>query len=151
MDDLEMRMNEHQHKTIDSTTPLAIPCFIQETLPGTTAQTAGNYKIFFTATGPCTVVAVVEVHGTANGGACTLQIERLSGTTAAGSGTNILTTAFDLAATANTPQYGGVRGGSKLIEQSGLKQGDRLALKIASGSVSGIVNLNVTVQITYAN
>ncbi len=146
---LEMRMNEHQHQAIDGTTPLFTTCFVQETLPGTTAQTAGNYKIFFTATRPCFVIGVSEVHGTANGGACTLQIERLIDITAAGSGTDLLTTAFDLNATANTPQYAGLRGGSKLIPQTGLNQGDRLALKIASGSVSGIVNLNVTVELQY--
>lgn len=148
---LELRMNQHAHSAMDSTTVLAIPCFIQETLPGTTAQTAGNYKIFFTAPFQCTVVGIAQVHGTANGAACTLQVERLEGTTAAGSGTNLLNTAFDLNATANTPQYAGLRGGGTLIQQTGLGQGDRLALKIASGALSGIVNLNVTVYIVYAN
>lgn len=146
---LEMRMNEHEHKAIDGTTPLWSTCFIQETLPGTTAQTAGNYKIFFSAPFPCFAIGAVAVFGTTNGAACTLQIERLEGTTAAGSGTNFLTTAFDLNATANTPQYAGLRGGSKLIAQTGLNQGDRLALKIASGSLSSLVNLNVTIQLQY--
>jgi hypothetical protein len=146
---IEERINEHQHQAVDGTTPLWQTCFIQETLPGTTAQTSGNYKVFFTASFPCFVTGITEVHGTANGGACTLQVERLTGTTAAGSGTNLLTTAFDLNATADTTQFGGLRGGAKLIAQTGLNLGDRLALKIASGSVSGIVNLNVTVQLQY--
>jgi len=146
---LENRMNEHEHKVVDGTTPLWSTTFIQETLPGTIAQTAGNYKIFFTAPFPCFVIGVTEVHGTANGSACTLQIERLEGTTAAGSGTNLLTSAFDLNGTANTTQYAGLRTGNPLISQTGLNLGDRLALKIASGSLSAIVNLNVTIQLKY--
>ena len=149
IEELEMRMNEHQHQTIDGTTPLWSTCFIQETLSGTTAQTAGNYKIFFTAPFPCFVIGVATVFGTTNGGACTLQLEKLTGTTAAGSGTNLLNTAIDLNATANTPQYAGIRGGGTLVAQTGLLQGERLALKIASGSLVGLVNLNVTVHLKY--
>lgn len=45
-----------------------------------------------------------QIHGTAAGGASTMQLEKCTGTTAAGSGTNLLSTAWDLNATADTVQ-----------------------------------------------
>lgn len=45
-----------------------------------------------------------QIHGTAAGGVSTMQLEKCTGTTAAGSGTNLLSTAWDLNGTADTVQ-----------------------------------------------
>lgn len=45
-----------------------------------------------------------QIHGTAAGGTSTMQLEKITGTTAAGSGTNLLSTAWNLNATADTIQ-----------------------------------------------
>jgi hypothetical protein len=50
------------------------------------------------------VVAVREVHGVAGGSGATVNLERLTGTTAPGSGTAILSAALVLNGTANTVQ-----------------------------------------------
>ena len=114
-------------------------------LPGTSAATSGNYTHFFIADQGYLILAVEEVHGTAgsDGSAVTLQLEKLTGTTAPGSGTSLLASAFDLKGTANTVQYGnlsGVAGANTLI------RGDRLALK-RSGTLTAVDSLVVTVYL----
>ncbi len=145
---LEMRMNEHQHQALDSTTPLWQTCFVSYTIPGILAQTAGNFGVFFVAPFPCFVIGIAEVHTVANGGAATLEVERLTGTQAPGAGTVLMTSSFNLNATANTPQYAGVRGGSKLIARTGLEQGDRLSLK-ETGALVALADTCVTIQLQY--
>ena len=110
-------------------------------LPGTTAQTAANYGIFFQADRPFGVLSAVQVHATAAGAAATLQLEKLSGTTAPGSGTALLTSTFNLNATANTPQYGSISASAGV---NALNQGDRLAVKL-SGTPTASANVVVTV------
>lgn len=60
--------------------------YVEANLPSTDPQTAANYGMVFTALRPCEVLEVSEVHGTlgTDGGAVTLQLERLTGTTAKG-------------------------------------------------------------------
>lgn len=118
---------------------------IVATLNDTAAQTAANYGTIFTALKRGYDVLVVgEIHGTAgtDAGAVTLQIEKLTGTTAKGSGTNILVTAFDLKSTINT-----------LVKKEGvdltaktLAVGDRLAWK-TSGTLTALKDVHITIYL----
>ncbi len=105
-------------------------------------QTATNYGMFFTARWPMEVLFVSEIHGVAgtNGGAVTLDIEKLTGTTAKGSGTSILASTFNLKSTANTVVS---KEGVNLSAARTLVQGDRLALK-SSGTLTTLSDLQVT-------
>lgn len=125
--------------------------FVPFTLPGTTAATAANYGTFFTAQAPCLVTGFTEVHETAgtDPGSVTLQLEKLTGTTAPNSGTNLLQTALSLKATANTVQTGTLVKTSYTAIQTNtvfLNIGDRLALK-DSGTLTGLVGVNVVVKL----
>ena len=125
--------------------------FVPWTLPGTAPATAGNYGTFFTAQQPCVVVGFTEVHEVAgsDAGAVTLQLEKLTGTTAPNSGTNLLQTALSLKATANTVQTGAIVKSSVPTLQNNtayLKIGDRLALK-DSGTLTAVAGLNVVVKL----
>lgn len=104
---------------------------------------------FFQADRSYRVVAVYENHSTATSGAANVQVEICAGTTAVGSGVNVLTNntnaGFDLNATANTFQTG------TLVEQ-GLRtmlQGDRLVVDF-SGTVTGGAGVTVTVELEAA-
>lgn len=113
-------------------------------LQGTSAATATNYGIFFIAENPVRLVAVSEVHTTLGTdlGAVTLQIEKLTGTTAPDSGTALLSTAFNLKGTINTVQYGVLVPSVATI----LQKGDRLCLKDV-GTLTAVAGVNVTVWI----
>lgn len=114
-------------------------------LKNTDAATAANYGHFFIADSGYTILSIDEMHGTAgnDAGSVTLNIEKLTGTQSLGNGTSLLTTAFNLKATANTVQYGNITatGGANSIIR-----GDRLALKL-SGTPTTVANLIVTVYI----
>lgn len=146
----------HEHNGVDS--PL-LPfvnisgrlMVIDFTLPGTSPATAGNYGTFWTAPFPCTVIGFTEVHETAgtNGGAVTLQLERLQGTEAPDSGDALLFTAISLKATANTVQIGILKmDRSDGVGLVNLSAGNRLALKDA-GTLTSVAGLSVAVVIQY--
>lgn len=123
--------------------------YITTSLFDTQPQTAANYGIFFIARHPCEVLFISEVHGTAGTDAMpvTLQIEKLTGTTAKGSGVDLLITPFSLKITANTvqtrekEQLTGATGGIRALQ---LNQGDRLAIK-SSGTLTAIKDLQITI------
>ena len=119
--------------------------YIAHSLPNTQPQTSGNYTHFFIAPAPCVVTAISEVHQTAgtDSSAVTLQIEKLSGTTAPGSGNSILGTALSLKATANTVQNGVL---TMTLADRTLAKGDRLALK-SSGTLTAVAGLVVLTEI----
>ena len=119
--------------------------YVTANLPSTSAQTASNYGHIFTATGPCEVLIASEVHAVAgtSGSAVTLDIEKLTGTTALGSGSSILATAFDLKSTAYTPVQ---KQGTLLSTARQLVQGNRLALK-TSGTLTSLQGVQVTLYI----
>ena len=124
---------------------------VRITIPGTQAQTAANYGVVFIADRACTVIGFQEVHQTAASaaGAVTLNLEKLTGTTALGSGINLLMTPIDLEATANTIQSGDIVTTSTTgIRDASLAVGDRLAL-VDSGTLTSIVNVTVTIFIQY--
>jgi len=130
--------------------------YITYVVPGSSLLSSTYFGMFFTAYWPCEVVGVSETHAVAgtDGGAVTLQLERLKPGVAAGAGEDILITAFDLKSTANTP-----------VEQSGfdfvrtpstvdgwqprqLDAGDRIALK-TSGTLTGLNYVLVTVYLQH--
>lgn len=70
-------------------------------LNGTSAATGGNFDVTIPVTGVWELTKVKLRYSVASVSG-TLQIQRLTNGTAPGSGTSLLTTAFDLATTANT-------------------------------------------------
>jgi len=114
-------------------------------LASTTAATAANYSHFFIADQGYIVLAAYEVHAIAgsDSGSVTLQIEKLTGTTAPGSGISLLATGFNLKGTANTVQFADFSGAGGL---NTIIRGDRLALK-RSGTLTAVDDLVVTVYL----
>lgn len=95
-------------------------------------------SILFTTPYACKVVRAYERHVTVAGQAGTMQIEKVPSGTAPGSGTNILTSAFDLTSTANTNV---VAAGSTTVT---LAAGDSLGIKLASGTATSYAGGAVT-------
>lgn len=147
-------------------------------LPGTSAATSSNYGIFFTApaitrqywatnpSGGAEVVAEWEVTqiyarfataGT-DSGSVTCQVQKVPSGTAAGSGTNLLTsTGINLKGTINTNQIfndasGNLNDGQSdstpydLLSNIQLNPGDSLAL-VPSGTLTAVAHLEVTVEL----
>lgn len=120
--------------------------WVHTSVPGTSAATATNYGVFWIAPMACSVSQVWEVHQTlgTDGGAVTVNLEKLSGTTAPDSGSTILATAFSLKATINTVQTG------TLVTTQATKtlaKGDRLCLK-DSGVLTAVAGVTLLIEIT---
>lgn len=116
-------------------------------IPGTLAQTATNYGVVFIAPYNCLFKGATEVHTTAaTVGTPTLQVEKLTGTTATGSGVNLLFNSFNLAVAANTVQTAALAN----IQNSNfnLKTGDRLGLSV-SGTLTTLSHVVVVLQLMY--
>lgn len=116
--------------------------YINVFLPGTSAATAGNYNAFFIARYPLEVMRISVAFSAASTSG-TLHVERLTGTTANGAGSNITGSTFDLSATvgANTVVY---KQGINLTDASVLQEGDRLSL-VDGGTLTNLQNLIVTI------
>lgn len=119
--------------------------WVHHTIPGANAATAANYGIYWIAPMKCLVNGFYEVHQTkgTDGSAVTLQIEKLTGTTAAGSGNSLLGTALSLKATDNTVQTG------TLVVTTGyttLAIGDRLAMKL-SGTPTSLSTVSILTEL----
>lgn len=105
-------------------------------IQGTQAATAANYGPFFIADRAYEIVEAREAHtAVGTGGACTLQVEKLTGTQAPGAGTTVLAASFNLVGTANTVQ---TQSGSNKI----INAGDRLSLKL-TGTPTSVANVSV--------
>lgn len=120
--------------------------WVHHTIVGTAAATATNYGVFWIAPFPCFITGFLEVHQTAgtNGGAVTLQLEKLNDGEAPDAGDVVLTTALSLKTTANTYQTG------VLAAALGVRQlviGDRLCMR-DSGTLTDVANVTVIVEIT---
>lgn len=118
------------------------------TIAGTSAATAGNYSVFFLAPYNLRVLSISEVHTAAgnDAGAVSLNIEKLTGTTAAGSGTTLLSTAFNLKGTINTVQNGLFLG--TLDATRYLLAGNRLAFKL-TGTPTSVANVTISLVLEY--
>lgn len=114
-------------------------------LQGTSAAVALNYGVFFILPFNASVTAVTEVHETAgtDGGSVTLQVEKLTGNTASGSGSALLVTAINLKAAANVVQNAILN-----YKVPAFNIGDRLGLT-TSGTLTSVTNVTVVVELTY--
>ncbi len=103
--------------------------------------------MFFIAPFPCVVLSARESHGTlgTDGSAVGLNIEKLTGTEALGSGANVLSADFNLKSAINTVQQGAI---SKTIANTNLKKNDRLALKDV-GTLTAVADVAITLEILY--
>lgn len=122
--------------------------FLHVVLPGTSPATASNYGVFFIAPYSCSFVGATEVHGTkgTDVSAVSLQIEKLTGTTASGSGTNLLATGFDLKGNINTVQTAVLA--FAVSNTFNLVKGDRLGF-VLSGTPTSVAQLVMVCQLTY--
>ncbi len=120
---------------------------IPYTLFGTTASTDTNYSVFFTAPFAITIKQITEVHAVkgTDGSAVTLDIEKLTGTTAPGSGTKLTVSPFDLKGTINTVVTGVLSSTVGVIQ---LATGDRLALR-KTGTLTSVANVTVTLIVYF--
>lgn len=152
MVDIFPKIPNHEHNGIDSPQvsfdniadrTLPIPVVIQDT----SAATAANYGVFWTAPFPCYVVGFTETHKTAgsDAGAVTLQLEKLNSGEALDAGDTLLSTALSLKTTANTPQEGTL---VTTIATRQLATGDRLALKDA-GTLTAVAHVVCVVTVRY--
>lgn len=89
------------------------------------------------------VTAVRAVWSHVGGSSAAATVEKLTSTTAPGSGTAILTSAFDLTTTANTVGSGSLSG---TVGNLQLAAGDRLGVKL-SGTLTALTGLNITIQL----
>lgn len=124
------------------------------------ATSSSAIGVFFIAPFPMTLSGVWESHGTAGtaGGAVTLQIEKLTGTQAAGAGVNMLATAIDLKGAINTVIYYPDTFTTRFLSQDfdatygtkyvALQGGDRIALK-TSGTLTSVADITVLLELTY--
>jgi len=119
--------------------------WVPVTVPGGSAATASNYGVFWIAPYAAYVTNVYEVHQTAgtDGGAVTLNLEKLTGTTAPDSGSTMLSTAFSLKATANTVQTGTLVTTQATVT---VAKGDRLCLK-DSGVLTSVANVTMLIEL----
>ena len=118
--------------------------FIQQEAAGT----LGN-RVVFTAPFDCVITNITESHTAAgtDGGAVSLQIEKLTGTQAPGAGAVLLSNntnaGFNLKGAANTVQYGGFKAGASRR----LARGNRIALR-TSGVLTTVAGVNVSVTLS---
>lgn len=101
--------------------------------------TASEYGTFFIASRPYEIMEVRAVWSTASTSG-TLNVERLTGTTAEGSGDNVLINTIDMSGTVDTVN----EAKSTALQNRLLSTGDRLAL-VDGGTLTGLVNLVVTI------
>jgi hypothetical protein len=106
---------------------------------GADGATAANYDQVWTCRHPMEILRVTAAWSVASTSG-TLQLEKLTGTTAPGSGLTILTTAISTAGTANTPV---TRETSGLTSNRQFMEGDRLAF-IDGGTLTNLAGLHVT-------
>lgn len=115
--------------------------YVHHNIEGTNAATAAYYSVFFIVPVPCLVVSFQEVHQTAgtDAGAVTLDLEKLTGTTAPGSGVTALNATLSLKATANTVQAATI---TFTAANKTLAAGDRIALKL-TGTPTALANVTI--------
>lgn len=127
--------------TIGATTPAPGTFSTLKSSDGVTCATVtpatATDAVFFIATRPYILTSVSQIHSVAAGGASALQVVKDTGTNAPGAGTDLLSAAFDLNATANTVQVGAL----VVVATRTLAAGDRLSIDFANliQSSAGIV------------
>jgi len=123
--------------------PKTAPRFqISAVLPGTAPQSAANFGKFFVADKKCILLGVRAAWTTASTSG-TLQIQRLQGTEAKGSGDDLLSSTIAMSGTAETANSGTL---TTTMAYRTLNAGDRLCLESA-GTLSSGAGLVVTVAL----
>ena len=148
---LENRMDTHYHGGFEST-PVKWAnlsqrkLHVSHTIYGADAATAANYSTVFIAQYACLLTIFQEVHKTAgtDAGAVTLDLEKLTGTTAPGSGVTMLGATIDLKGTINTVKTATLASGANLPNLS-LAAGDRAALKL-TGTPTAVANVTTLLE-----
>lgn len=110
------------------------------------AADANYYSVVHVNDAPMSIIRV-RAAWTAASSSGTLQIERLQGTEAPGSGDSILASTIDTSGSANTVV---TREGSVDLSNTVLNPGDRIAL-VDSGTLTGLANLTVTIYMVPLN
>lgn len=129
--------------------------FININLFGSQGQTTNNWGIIFTAPYACSIIGVTEVHQTAEttSTTATVQIEKLTGIQASGSGLTLLLSPFNLKGAANTVQTAMLNTTSLKTSQGAFnfQAGDRLGLVLATtGSApTTLIGVNIIIQLQY--
>lgn len=122
---------------------------IKHIVNDTDAATAAKYGQFWIAPFSCNIVEVKEVHSTAGTdvGAVTLNVEKLTGTTAEGAGVSVLSSTFDLKGTTNTvvTKTPSSTATSNVLHRY-LEIGDRLAL-LTSGTLTSVNNVVIIIVV----
>lgn len=101
-------------------------------------------RTIFTAPVACVVSVVKDIWDIASGATSTVGIYKDTGVTAMGGGTLILASAVDMSTTARTV---GTPALSLTAADYTMAAGDRLSVKVASGSASASAGVNFTVYI----
>lgn len=148
---LENRMDTHYHGGFEST-PVKWANLSQRklhvahTIYGATAATAANYSVVFVALYACLLTSFQEAHTTAgtDASAVTLDLEKLTGTTAPGSGVTMLGATMDLKASTNTVRTATLASGANLPNLS-LAAGNRVALKLG-GTPTAVANVTTLLE-----
>lgn len=110
----------------------------------TGAAAALPTETIYTAPYPCKVNTVNAIWDTVAGATSTVGIYKDTGTTAMGAGTIILAAAIDMTGTARTATQPAL---SATASDYTMATGDRLSVKVASGSATGSSGVNFTVDI----
>lgn len=129
--------------------------FVNVVLPGILGRTTNNWGVIFTAPFQCAIASATEIHQTAEATATTMtvQLEKLTGTTASGSGTTLLLTSFNLKGTANTLQTARFNSTSAKTNAGAfnLQPGDRLGLVLSTtgSAAADLVGVNIVIQLQF--
>lgn len=119
--------------------------FITVDLVDILTAVAANYGMFFTSGRAYEIMNITEIHGTASISG-TVTIEKLTGTTAKGSGIGVCS-AISTASTANTLQTATLVSTSTAgVSDRQLRAGDRLAIK-NGGTLTNGKDLQITVYL----
>lgn len=147
---LQSQMGTHYHGGYDTSQVnwaniAGRQLYITNIVPGTSAATAANYSIFWIAPAACLLIGFKEVHVTAgtDAGAVTLDLEKLTGTTAPGSGVSMLSSTLSLKATINTVQTATI---TTTTANKTLALGDRVAFKL-TGTPTAVANVVGLMQV----
>lgn len=131
-----MDQTQTQFDRIEQKDGFYLTVYLVDTLP----QTSTNYGMFFTARHPMEILRVTEVHGTKGSVNATLDVEKLTRTTAKGSGISILDSIFDLTSSNNTVVK---KEAKNLSNQRQLVEGDRLSIK-SGGTLTDLKDMQIT-------
>lgn len=118
---------------------------VRANLAGTAAATAANYGNLFVAARPMRLVCASEIHRTlgTDGGAVTLDIEKLAPGTAQDSGLSMIASTFDLKSTNATAV---AKGPTTTAADARLNPGDAIALK-DTGTLTAVADVAVTITL----